>query len=274
MEYVFEIQGPLEEDLFSQASDLSELILELSGRKRLPNVWKLIDWFHSRPKARPEVLEKRKKHQTVLGILTLLALFALGPALIAPKELLSVLLIGSVCLGAGIVSLWKRHRIMLAIPLILAGLFYGIAGFGGGEECRPLVILGVGLIAVAVLALIPRRKKQNRAALQDVSALFECRYSISEGQPICIRFTQLGMQAFTQQEQGEIVSYDAISGILETEDLLVIAVERHGFLLAKSELVIGVLSDFKAELSTRVLWLTKKGMNGYGKAGTNPDRRF
>lgn len=259
LEYDFVLQGPLAEELRSQVGDLSDLILELSGRKRLPKVWKLIDWLHSRPKASPEILEKRKKHQTVLGMLTLLlALFALGPAMLAPHELLSVLLMGAVCLGAGIVSLWKRHRILLAIPLILAGLFYGIAGFSGGEEFRPLLILGVGLIAVAVAALIPRRKKQNRAAMQDVSALFERRYAIPEGQPIRICFTQQGMQAFTQQEQGEIVPYDAISGILETEDLLVIAVEKHGFLLAKSELVSGALSDFKAELAAKVLWLTKK----------------
>lgn len=256
--YDFLLRGPLAEDLLSQAGELSELIWELGARKALPKAWTLIDWLDSRAKASPEILEKRKKHQTVLGIFTLLlALFALGPATLAPKELLSVLLLGAVCLGAGIVSLWKHHRLLLAIPLILAGLFYGIAGLGGGEAFRPVLILGMGLIAVAATALIPRRKKQNRAAMQDVTALFERRSTIPEGQPICIRFTPQGMQAFTQQPE-EVVPYEAISGILETEDLLLIAVEKHGFLLAKSELVSGVLSDFKAELSAKVLWLTKK----------------
>lgn len=274
-EYVFVLRGELAEEFCSQTEELSELILELGARKQLPKTWKLVDWLRTRPKAAPEVLEKRKKHQTVLGLLVLLlALFALGPTMIAPKELLTVLLAGEVCLGAGIVSLWKRHRIMLAIPLILAGLFYGIAGLGGGEEFWPLLTLGVVLIAVAVLSLIPRRKKQNRAAMQDVSALFERRSAIPEGKPIYIRFAQQGVQAFTQQEQGEILPYDTVSGILETADLLVIVMEKQGFLLAKSELSNGVFSDFKAELSTRVLWLTKKGMNGYGKARTNSDRRF
>ena len=274
-EYVFVLRGALAEEFRSQARDLSELLSELGGRKHLPKTWNLIDRLHASPKANPEILEKQKKRRTMLGILTLLlALFALGPAMLAPKELLSVLLTGSACLGAGIASLWKRHRILLAIPLILAGLFYGIAGLGGGEEFQPLLTLGVVLIAVAVVDLIPRRKKQNRAAIQDVSALFECRSAIPEGKPICIRFAQQGVQAFTQQEQGEILSYNDVSGILETEDLLMIVIDKQGFLLAKSELVSGVFSDFKAELSSKALWLTKKGRSRYGKTGTNSDRRF
>ena len=129
-EYVFVLRGELAEEFCSQTEELSELILELGARKQLPKTWKLVDWLRTRPKAAPEVLEKRKKHQTVLGLLVLLlALFALGPTMIAPKELLPVLLAGAVCLGAGIVSLWKRHRIMLAIP-DFGGAFLRNCGLG------------------------------------------------------------------------------------------------------------------------------------------------
>lgn len=258
-EYVFVLRGELAEEFCSQTEELSELILELGARKHLPTAWKLVDWLRTRPKAAPEVLEKRKKHQTVLGLLVLLlALFALGPAMTAPKELLPVLLAGAVCLGAGIGSLWKYHRLLLAAPMILAGFFYGIAGLGGGEEFRSLLILGVSLIAVAVVALLPRRKKQNRAAMEDVAALFERRSSIPKGQPIHIRFTPHGVQAMTQEKQGEFCPYDTISGILETTDLLVVVLNKQGFLLAKSELVNGIFSDFKTDLSARTLWLTRK----------------
>ena len=37
--------------------------------------------------------------------------------------------------------------------------------------------------------------------------------------------------------------------------------EQKGFLLVKSESTEGVFSEFKSELSARVLWLTKKGRN-------------
>lgn len=258
MEYVFEVQGPLADALGSQAGDFSDLILELGSRKRLPKIWKLTDWLRARPKASPETLKKRKRHQTVFGMINLLlALFAFGPALIAPKELWPLFLVGTICLGSGIASLWKRHQILLEIPLILAGLFYGIAGLGGGEEFRPLLLFGVGMIALAVVALLPRRKKQNRTAMQDVCSLLDRRHSIPQGKPIRIRFTQQGMQAFTEQGQDEIISYDAVFGILETEDLLLVVVDEQGLLLAKSELVSGAFSDFKGELSAKTLWITR-----------------
>lgn len=260
-EYVFALRGPIPEEFSAQREELTELVLELGGRKLLPKTWKLVDWLRARPKAAPEVLEQRRRHRTVLGLLTLLlSLFALGPAMIAPKELLSVLLAGAACLGAGIVSLWKCHRILLAILLILAGLFYGVAGFGG-EEFRSLLILGVMLFAVAVVALLSRRKKHNRAAMKDIVALFERRSSILEDQPIHIRFTPHGVQAMTQEKQSEFWPYDTISGILETMDLLVVVLDKQGFLLAKSELIDGVFPDFKTDLSARVLWLTKKGIS-------------
>ena len=261
-EYVFVLRGPLPEEFPAQQEELAELILELGGRKHLPKVWKLVDRLRARPKAAPEILEKRKKRRAALELLTLLlALFALGPAVIAPKELLSVLLAGAVCLGASIVSLWKNHRRLLAVPMLLAGLFYGIAGMGGGEEFKPLLVLGFVLITVAVVALLPRRKKQNHTAMEDIAALFERRSSIREDQPIHICFSPQGVQARTQEEQSEPVPYDAVSGILETADLLVVVLDKQGFLLAKSELAEGAFSDFKSALSPMVLWLTKKGIS-------------
>lgn len=261
-EYVFVLHGPLPEEFPSQREELAELILELGGRKHLPKIWMLVEWLRARPKATPEILEKRKKHRTALGLMALLlALFALGPAVTDPKELLSVLLVGVVCLGAGIVSLWKRHRRLLAVPMLLAGLFYGIAGIGGGEEFKPLLVLGILLLSVAFVAILPRKKKQNRAAVEDIAALFERRASIPERQPVYIRFTQQGIQAKTQEEQREFWPYEAVSGILETADLLVVVLDKQGFLLAKSELAEGEFSDFKSALSPMVLWLTKKGGN-------------
>lgn len=261
-EYVYVLRGPLQEEFPAQQEELAELILELGGRKHLPKTWKLVDWLRTRPKADPEVLDQRKKHRTALGLLTLLlALFALGPAVTAPRELLSVLLAGAICLGAGIVSLWKHHRRLLAVPMVLAGLFYAIAGLAGGEEFKSLLVLGILLLSVAVVALLPRRKKQNRAAVEDVAALFERRSSIREDQPIHIRFTPQGVQAKTQKEQSDFWSYEAVSGILETADLLVVVLDKQGFLLAKSELAEGAFSDFKSALSPMVLWLTKKGIN-------------
>ena len=97
--------------------------------------------------------------------------------------------------------------------------------------------------------------------MEDIAALFERRSSIREDQPIHIRFSPQGIQAKTQEEQSEPVPYDAISGILETTDLLLVVLEQTGFLLVKSELTEGVFSEFKSELSARVLWLTKKGRN-------------
>lgn len=261
-EYLFEIQGSLCLNLRSQADEFSDLISEVWSRKQLPKLWKLADRINAIPKASPETLQKWRKYRTVLGVIELLlALFGLGPALVAPEELLPVLLIGTLCLGTGIASLWTRHRILLAVILILTGIFYGTAGLGGGEEFRRLLIFGVGLLVVAVAALFSRGRKRDRKAKQDIDSLFDARQSMREGDHIYIRFTEQGMETFTEEEPGRTIPYDALLGILETEDLLLIVVEKQGFLLAKSELKTGTFSDLKAELSAKVLWLTKKGMN-------------
>ena len=97
--------------------------------------------------------------------------------------------------------------------------------------------------------------------MADVAALFERRSSIREDQPIHIRFTPQGVQAMTQEKQSDFWSYEAVFGILETADLLVVVLDKQGFLLAKSELAEGAFSDFKSALSPMVLWLTEKGIN-------------
>ncbi len=260
-EYLFEIRGPLPSQLRSQADEFADLISEVQSRKQLPRLWKLADRVQAIPKPDSKTLEKRRRNRTVLGVVNLLlALFGLGPALIAPETLLSVLLIGAFCLVIGIAALWKRHRVLLAVLLIPAGIFYGGAGLGGGGEL--LFVFGAGLLLAAAAALLPRGRRRKQRAEKVGTILFDARSSMGDGDRIYLRFTEQGMQVFTAEgpskEQDESLPYDSFLGILETEDLLLIARETQGFLLAKSELKTGTFSNLKAELSAKTLWITKE----------------
>ena len=255
-EYVFVLRGPLKPELRPQAVQIAEAVPEAAARRRLPRLMKFADWLNARPKADQKTLEKRRRRRKWLGLMDLLlGLFALGPVLIAPEELPAFLIFVPICLGAGIGSLWKRHRVLLAVPLILAGFFYGVAGFGGGEAFRILLVFGIALIAVAIAALLPRGRRQKRKNKQAGNQLFDAREAVPDGTDLYVRFTEEGMHIGTKEIPGELLPYSDFCAIIEAEDLLLISVNDRGFLTAKEELTCGNFPAFRKDLSARVTWV-------------------
>ena len=256
-EYVFVINGSLAPELRPQAARIAAVIPEALGRQQCPRLWKATDWLNARPKAAPQILEKRRKRRKWLGLLELLlALFALGPAMIAPEELLPVMLIGPLCLGAGIAALWRQHRVLLAVPLLLAGFFYGVAGYGGGEEYLSLLVFGMLLILVAIAALLPRGRRRKRNLEQAGNQLFDARDALEEGSSLWVRFTEEGLCMGTEEISGAPTPYQDLLAIIEAEELLLIGVKEQGFLMSKAELISGTFEEFREELSARVNWIS------------------
>lgn len=254
--YVFQIKGVFAPELREQAARLAAAVPEAFSRKDCPKLWAATDRIRARPKADQKTLSRRRRMRTALGVVNLLlSLFALGPAVVAPEELLAVLVIGLLCLGSGIAALWGRHRKLLSVLLILWGLFYGISGLGASEEYRPLLVLGGVLLAVAVLSLIPWGRRKKARFQREGNQLFDARGGLPADSCLELRFTQQGLELPTGGEEPDLVPYGDFLGILETEDLLLVGIEQRGFLLAKSELVQGDFPQFKAELAQCVTWI-------------------
>lgn len=255
-QYTFELRGPLPSALREQAACIVAAIPEGFSRKACPKLWKLTDRINDRPKADAITIERRRKMRTALGLFELLlSLFALGPALVAPDELMSVLFLGTICLGGGIGYLWKRHRILLAVPLILAGLFYGIAGLGGTGVFRRLLFFGVFLLAVAVAVLLPRGRRKNKKFQKDGYDLFDARNALPPDECLHVCFTDQGMEVRSKQEKSCCTPYADFLFIIESQDLILLGVDQKGFLLSKSELTEGVFAEFKEAMSEKVSWI-------------------
>lgn len=254
--YVFQITGVFAPELRAQAARLTAAVPEAFSRKDCPRLWAATDRIRARPKADQKTLSRRRRWHTALGVVNLLlSLFALGPAVLVPKELLAVLLIGLLCLGVGIIALWGRHRKLLSALLALGGLFYGISGLGASEEYWPLLVLGGGLLAVAALGLVPWGRRKKARFQREGDQLFDARSALPADSCLELRFTHQGLELPTGGEEPRLEAYGDFLGILETEDLLLVGIEQRGFLLDKSELVQGDFSQFKAELAQHVTWI-------------------
>ena len=252
--YEFEISGPLSPEFEEQVVSISALIPEAMSRHRIPGLWKLADRIQSHKKADPAVLEKRRRRRPFLGALNLLlALFALGPAVLEPEALWSLLILGSLCLGTGIGALRKQHRILLGIPLLLVGFFYGLAGAGG--EYRRLLILGIFLSFLGFASLLPHSMRKQKHLEQLARSLYEGR-AAAVPSPVRIRLTDSRIETDTDRMDPASVSYDSLWFILESQDLLLLCLSSKGLLLDKQELVEGSIGDLKADLAHRCIWLT------------------
>lgn len=83
-----------------------EQIRKARSRETFPKLWSVIDGLGAGKKVSQEVSIKRRKRYRVYGVLLIgLGVFAIVPGVMAPKELLSVLIVGGFSLCMGLVYL-------------------------------------------------------------------------------------------------------------------------------------------------------------------------
>lgn len=95
--------SPYEECGKSQLFDALKKLTEMKSRKECPKMWVAIDKLNAVPKGSKSISERSRKRSKVYGaFLVILGLFALIPGIMAPKELMSVLIAGAVAFLLGI----------------------------------------------------------------------------------------------------------------------------------------------------------------------------
>jgi len=83
-----------------------ERLAEVKSRNEQPAMWRLTDKLNAVPRASQKASEKRRKRYRIYGAMLLgLGLFASLTGLMAPKELLSVLVVGMINLLLGVLLL-------------------------------------------------------------------------------------------------------------------------------------------------------------------------
>lgn len=210
-EYLFELGSVRDERFLPQLAAALDKCAELSARKRLPALWRVIDRLGAVGEASEEVLRRRRIRRRIYGgVLTAAGLFLLIPALTAPRELSGALFVGAVAVVWGLYSLLRR------------------GGTGGGSGGK---------------ALLQRYEKEARQLME--------RLSEAQRAELHIRFTGKGLIVETAKGERKAIPYEAFECAAETRELLLLYGKTSGLVLQKRELTWGNWEAFRAFLAER-----------------------
>ena len=107
MQFTF-LLSPYEERGKSQLFDALKKLTEMKSRKACPKMWAGIDKLDAAAKVSKSTSGKRRKRYKFYGVfLIILGLFAIIPGIMAPKELLDVLIVGAAAFLLGVVYLFQ-----------------------------------------------------------------------------------------------------------------------------------------------------------------------
>lgn len=110
MEFIFQISVYNRLELEQQLAQALDKRTEIISRKRLPRIWKGIDWMRSRPKATEQVLKRRIVLYKIYGfVLLVMGVFVLVPGLMAPQQAI-LIIAGMLSIGLGIIYLFPRRK--------------------------------------------------------------------------------------------------------------------------------------------------------------------
>lgn len=242
-ENLFRIRPIRGESLLPQVQQALEKRTELHSRETLPGIWKLTDKLNAAETLPPEQLAARRKRRCILAVPAyLLAIFILVPALMEPKELLSLLIPGLALLLFALSVLWRNKRKLLALLCLLPAV---ILCWGGALslELRNLLFLDIPLCLLGLAALLPRGRKGSRYQ-QAAKNLLEQQSRIPEDAEISVNFGP-EMLRISQAEEKEECLYTALDCAIETADLILLAFGQQAILLQKQELLQGSLEDVR-----------------------------
>lgn len=253
-EFVFCITPLDPEALQPQVCRALEKRLEQHSRQKCPALWRLTDWLRRVPKVPENVRVRRRKRRTVLALANwLLAIFALTPALLAPGELWSVLLAGTVCFAVGVTVLWRHARRLLGVLQLTAGALLCLCGAAGTGEMKRLLLFGGACLGLGAAALLLPARRPYSACDREARQLLAGRKEATVEKKTQVRFSEAGM-TICQPESGTAsvtIPYRDFTHLLETEDLLVAVCGDRALLLQKKDLLTGTLAELRAFLQAR-----------------------
>ena len=210
-EYLFELSPARDERLLPQLASALDKCAELSARKRLPALWKLVDRLRAGGEAPAEVLRRRRIRRRVYGgVLTAAGLFLLIPALVPPRETPGALLVGAFAVAWGLYSLLRR------------------GGTGGGNGGRPS---------------LQRYEKEARRLMGHLAG--------AQRAELHLRFTDKALSVETAKGERKALPYEAFECAAETRELLLLHGKTGALVLQKQELTWGNWEAFRAFLIER-----------------------
>lgn len=245
---------PIDDALAPQLGRVLEKRTERESRRRLPALWRLRDWLHKMPKARPEILERRRKREALLGLwVWAMSVFLMVPSVMDPSALLVPLVVSCGCFFVGCSAMWRIKRGLLAAVNLALGAVLLLGALADRGQLGPLLFPGL-VCAVAGLAALASKCASRRGSSFDrqAAALLRRRAEGPGMESVRIRFDADGMTVSPGAESPSVcVAYADMLFVGETEDLLVPVYNQKALVLQKKDLLEGGMDQLREFLRAR-----------------------
>lgn len=245
---------PLEPDaLIPQVSQALEVRMEFVSRAVCPKLWAATDRLNRTKKTPAALRARRRRKGQILGLVNwIMALLLLPTAFLTPDSLL-LSIAGGLCLGAGVVELWRYLPKTLGILSLLAGIFFLSAVLGDPDEMAILVYLAAQYLIVALASLLVRRRRDpfERAARKVLAGRDRANFAAGKADMQVI-FSEETMTVNTSGNASAQFPYTDFKQVLETQDLLLVIFDKRFLILQKKDLTAGTVSDLRDFLKERV----------------------
>lgn len=253
--FLFQVSAMDLDTLVPQVSYGLEKQVELESRKSHPQIWEVTDRLRDIDKVPEDVQEKRRKRRSILAIIEwALGLVLLAPALLSPKELMILLLVGAAVHASGVVLMWNGQRPLLAVLSMLQGIVFCVVSLANRAEMGKLLILGVAGFLVALVAFIFRRcmTRFERAAI----CILARWQQLPEGVHLKAVFSPVGMTLSQEGQEGAAeVPYTRFERALETADLFLMMFAGNVTVLQKKDLQEGTIAEFQTFLKEKMEYI-------------------
>lgn len=244
---------PLEPDaLIPQVSQALEVRMEFVSRAVCPKLWAATDRLNRTKKTPAALRARRRRKGQILGLVNWgMALLLLPTAFLTPDSLLSIA--GGLCLGTGVVELWRYLPKTLGILSLLAGIFFLMTALGGPEEMTILVYLAAQHLIVALASLLIRRRRDpfDRAARKVLAGRDRTDFAAGKAD-IQVIFSEETMTVNTSGKASAHFPYTDFKQVLETQDLLLVIFNKRFLILQKKDLTAETVADLRDFLKERV----------------------
>lgn len=253
--FIFQLTVPDVDALLPEMSSALEQWMELFSRRKYPKLWALTDRMNRWNKA-PTARAKRRRQGQIQGLVNwIMALLLLPAALLIPESILLTIM-GALCLGIGVVELWRYLPKTLGILSLLAGVFFLMVALGDPDEMAILVYLAAQYLIVALASLLVRKRQDpyDRAARnllrkRNTVKGLELARVIFSNEKFSLGWTDPSKVKLAQEAA---YPYSDFKQVIEMESILLIICCKKVLFLQKNNLLDGTIPELRAFLRGRV----------------------
>lgn len=245
--------------LYPQVSRALEKCAELISRQKYPKMWELTDKLNRVEKVPQAVRENRRKRRGFLGLLNwLIGVFLLVPGLMEPQALMLPLIVGAVCFGSGVVTLWNNQRTLLGILGLVEGTALCTGAVTSFDGLGRLLILGITGIVIGLAALVTQKQGKESPFDRQARKLLQVKAAQTGMERMNLSFSAAGMSVGQEGGEGGLhtLEYPSFELVMETEELILPIVRGSMIILQKKDLVTGTIPALREFLSRQIRYET------------------